>query len=442
MPTLWRTTLVNLQSEISNLTADTLVKITGFKLTLTSGNTDLYFDNFSVGTLQPANSLSFSYDTYNGQVDQAYIRAGAMAWVVYAYCVYMRLSQDFTPALALQGMINFLLTLQSTASDLTNGLFYEGYGSYRNPGYQFIPGFVPTVSTEHQIDLWFAFQRAANALPVAATNLAKIGAITSAQSSSLVATAGAASAAAASIDTNLMANLYIAPSGSTPGHFAQGVTGGTLDTSQALDASGHWAALWAHATGRDDVALQCAQFVYRTFLVANQTVALSNQSNSYNEAYQLATQFSGMKPYNDSPGGYSGSPMSVWQEGTWGMILMLLNLYSISGLASFFTSLGTTIDAVLATVIAGQANLLQATGNGSLLAYSLASRAIPYEFEVWPALAPTAWMWLVATNPSLLLTVAGLPQLLPYMYVPAGAEQSIDDKNGIELRGPDGDPLH
>ena len=94
--TIWRTTLLNLQSEISNLVTDTLVKITGFKLTLTAANTDLYFDNLSVGTLQPANSLSFSYDTYNGQVDQAYIRAGAMAWVVYAYCVYMRLSQDFS----------------------------------------------------------------------------------------------------------------------------------------------------------------------------------------------------------------------------------------------------------------------------------------------------------------------------------------------------------
>src|SRR5208283_5618057 len=149
-----------------------------------------------------------------------------------------------------------------------------------------------------QIDLWFAFQRAANALPVAATNLAKTGQITSAQASSLSATAGAAIAAAANIDTNLLANLYIAPSGSTPGHFAQGVTGSTLDTSQALDASGHWAALWAHATGRDDIALQCAEFVYQNFLLTHQTIALSSAANSYNEAYQLTTQFSGMKPYN------------------------------------------------------------------------------------------------------------------------------------------------
>ena len=214
----------------------------------------------------------------------------------------------------------------------------------------------------------------------------------------------------------------------------------TLDTSQALDASGHWAALWAHATNRDDIALQCAEFVYNTFLLNNQSVALSSQSKSYNETYQVDTPFCGMKTYNDSPGGYSGSPLSVWQEGTWGMILMLLNLYSISGLAGFFTSLDTTIDTVLTTLIAGQATLLQATGNGSLLAYSLASRAIPYEFEVWPALAPTAWMWLVATNPSLLLTVAGLPasSCCPICMYPGGgmlASNPLTTKNGSSSVG-------
>jgi hypothetical protein len=432
---VWRTTLVNVGSLVSSLAGDTLAAITGFKVTLTTSATDLYFDNLSVGTTQPANSLSFSYDTYNGQIDQAYIRAGAMAWVVYAYCVYMQMAQDFSPALSLQGMITFLLTLESTASDLTSGLFYLGYGRYLDPGYQYVPGIVPSVSTEHQIDLWFAFQRAAAVLPVAATTLAKTVAITSAQASSLNSTAAAASAAASSIDANLIANLYIAPSGSTPGHFAQGATGTTLDTSQALDASGHWAALWAHATGRDDIALQCAEFAYRNFLLSGQTIALSSASSSYNETYQVTTAFSGMKPYNDSTGGYSGSPLSVWQEGTWGMILMLLDLYSLSGLASFFTGLGTTIDAVLTALINGQASMLQATGNGSLLAYSLAARDLPYEFEVWPALAPTAWMWLVSTNPSLLLSVAGQPQLLPYMYVPAGAEQSIDDKNGSSSVG-------
>ena len=212
------------------VTGETLRKITGFKLTLTAANTDLYFDNLSVGTLQPARSLSFSYDTYNGQVDQAYIRAGAMAWVVYAYCVYMRLSQDFSPGAAAARDDQFPAHLAEQRADLTNGLFYEGYGSYQNPGYQFVPGMVPTVSTEHQIDLWFAFQRAASALPVAATNLTKTGQITSAQASSLSPPHGAASAAAASIDTNLI---------DEPLHCALGLDAGTLRPGRDRKHPGH-----------------------------------------------------------------------------------------------------------------------------------------------------------------------------------------------------------
>jgi len=431
----WRTTLADPGALISALTADTLASIKGFTLTLTGANTDLYFDNFTLGGLQPANSLSFSYDTYNGQVDQAYIRAGAMAWVVYSYCVYMRISQDFTSIFQLQGMINFLLTLQSSAADLTNGLFYLGYGKYQDPGYQYVPGVQLAVSTEHQVDLYFAFMRSASVLPIAAMFLQKTNQITADQASSLNSTAATITAAAATIWSNLFANLYIPPAGPTPGHFAQGATGNTLDTSEALDASGHWAALLAHANGRDDIALQCAQYVYQNFLLNNQQMALSEAANSYNATYQVSTPFSGMKPYSDSPGGYSGSPASVWQEGTWGMILMLLDLYDIPGLSSYFSGIGTTTDAVLAQLVSGQSTVLQATGNGSLLAYSLAARALPYEFDVWPALAPTAWMWMVATNPSLLLTVAGLPQLLPYLYIPAGAEQSIDDKNGSSSIG-------
>lgn len=59
------------------------------------------------------------------------------------------------------------------------------------------------------------------------------------------------------------------------------------------------------------------------------------------------------------------------------MILMLLELYSIAGLADFFAGLGTTLDAVLTALVNGQFAILQATGNGSLLAYSLAARGLP-----------------------------------------------------------------
>ena len=185
---LYRFHLINLAQLISTLAADTLSSITGFVVTLSAPG-DLYFDNFSAGNVQPTNSLAFSYDTYYGLVDQAYIRAGAMGWVCYAYCIYMQITQDFSPALYLQRMINFLLTLQSTASDLTNGLFYLGWGTYQNPGYQFVPGLMRRVSTEHQIDLYFAFMRSAATLPTAAIQLQKTNLITSTQAASLNATA-------------------------------------------------------------------------------------------------------------------------------------------------------------------------------------------------------------------------------------------------------------
>ncbi|MGH9356721.1 MAG: hypothetical protein ACRD10_11380, partial [Terriglobia bacterium] len=106
------TSLENLHSLVSSLTGDTLTSISRFKVTLNFAG-DMDFNTLTAGNLQPAGSLSFSYDVYNGNVDQAYIRTGAMAWVVYAYCMYMQQSQDYTPALYVHKMINFLETLKS-----------------------------------------------------------------------------------------------------------------------------------------------------------------------------------------------------------------------------------------------------------------------------------------------------------------------------------------
>ncbi len=429
----YRTNLINLAQLVSTLAGDTLTSITGFKITLTTAG-DLYFDNLSVGGLQPANSLSFSYDVYNGQIDQPYIRAGAMAWVCYAYSVYMAASQDFSPALYLQRMLNFLATLQSTAGDLTNGLFYEGYGLYTNPGYQFVPGLIKSVSTEHQVDLWFAFTRAAGVLPTAATQLLKLGQISSAQATSLAATASQSASLAGTLWTKLSANLYIAP-GAQPGHFAQGASSGGLDTSQALDASGCWAALLADANGRDDMAAQCLQFAYQNFYLTGQTIALSNAANTWNEAFQQLAPFSGFMPYSNSTGGYSNSPSSVWQEGTWGFILALLRLYNVSAVSSYFATAAGSIDNVLATLIASQSLIRSTTGNGSFLAYSQASRGLPYEFEVWPALAPTAWFWITSVNPALVLSAATNPQSLPYLTIPQGPSQSVNETDGMASVG-------
>ncbi|HEV2178560.1 MAG TPA: hypothetical protein VGW33_15345 [Terriglobia bacterium] len=425
----WRVNLLNLTSLVSSLVSGaTITSINSYKVTLNYLG-DFYLDNLSVGSLQPANSLSFSYDTYYGQIDQAYIRAGAMAWVCYAYAVYMAMSLDYSPALYLQRMLNFLLTLQSTANDLTNGLFYLGYGKYQDPGYQFLPGLQTAVSTEHQVDIYFAFKRAALVLPTAATQLLKSSAVSSAQAAALGSTATQVSSIADSVQTRVLANLYIAP-GADPGHFAQGVTGSTLDTSQALDASGAWSALLCHAVGRDDLAAQCAQFAYQKFYLTGQTIVLSNGTTSWNEAYTQQTPFSGFKPYNDSSGGYSGSPLSVWQEGTWGMILALLVLHDVPAVSAYFASVAGSIDNVLTALITDQRTVRSTTGDGSLLGYSLAARALPYEFEVWPMLSGTAWFWITAMNPSLLLSVATNPQTLPYLITPEGQSASAQELDG------------
>lgn len=432
----YRTQLLDLKSQISNLTGDTLTSITGFKLTLTAPG-DLYFDNFSVGGLQPANSLAFSYDVYNGQIDQAYIRTGSMAWVCYAYAVYMALSLDMTPALYLQRMVNYLLTLQSSASDLTKGLFYLGVGKYEDPGYQWVPSLQTSVSTEHQVDVYFAFMRSAGVLQTAAIQLLKTGTITRALSSSLQATAAQITVVAATVASETLANLYIPASGTVPGHFAQGASSAGLDTSEALDAGGTWAAILAYTVGATAQAEQSLEFVLSNFQLQNQQILESSAPNSYNRTYQQLTLFSGIKPYNDSPGGYSGSPASVWQEGTWGVVLALLVVYGDVNLASFLASQGTNFDDLLTTLINSQRTIRGATADGSLLGYSLAARGLPYEFEVWPMFAATAWMWLTSNSPDLLLTVSSSPQVLPYLTIPQGMSQTVNELDGRSSVGSD-----
>jgi hypothetical protein len=50
-------------------------------------------------------------------------------------------------------------------------------------------------------------------------------------------------------------------------------------------------------------------------------------------------------------------------------------------------------------------------------------------------LSPTAWMWIVAINPSLLLTVVSQPSMLPYLIIPAGQNQSVRDVDGASSVG-------
>jgi hypothetical protein len=436
---LYRTVLVDCYDLVQELAGDTLTSINSFQIQFTTAGS-MYFDNLSTGNAEPANSLAFSYDTYYALVDQAYVRSGAMGWVCYAYCIYMALTQDWTPAPYLYAMLTFLMTLQSSAADLTNGLFYLGWGQYKDPGYQFVPGMQWRVSTEHNVDLYFAFLRAAQVLPTAAIQLLKTGSITTAQAEEFDSMAQTCTAAAATIATQLVANIYIPAAGGVPGHFGQGAGGaGTppvgLDTSEALDCQ-YLGAMFAHEIGRDDIALQCLAFAQQTFYLTNQTIVHSSDPNSYNEAYQQLTPFNGHRVYQDSPGGYSGSPALVWEEGSWGVVAAVLKLYATPGLQA---AIGIDPDTLLSTLITSrrtvwltpQQSTPGAPGDiGSTLQVNVGDTPLPWEFQVWPCFAGTAWMWLVANALGFLCTSGNEAILLDNMKIPSGMGQSVTEEEG------------
>jgi hypothetical protein len=416
----------DLRELCADLAGDAWASTTGFKVVLTQAG-DLHLDNLSLGQLQPQGSLSFSYDVYNGLPDQVYIRTGAMAWVAYAYAFYMEATADPTPALYLEKMLGFLLTLESADADLRNGLLKGGYGRYLDPGYHFEPGLREWVSTEHNIDAWFAFRRAARVLPSAASELQKRGLITSAQATSLGATAATVSSKADNIQTKILSNLYIAPGGD-PGHFAQGVNAdGTLDTAVALDAAGSWAAIFCHEAGDDTKATECLKFIHQKLFLTNKTIVKSAQSADWNMAYDQLTPFDGFTVYG---AGYTDPPQAVWGEGTWGVIAALVRCQEVAAVQSYFTTAEGSLDQFLSRLIRSQKTVLNTTKNGSLLNYSLASRSLPYEFSVWAGLGSTAWMWLTAWNPTTLLASETSWEWRPYLKVPQGVHQSIRQLEG------------
>jgi hypothetical protein len=429
---MWRVFTQNLNSLIAQyVSSETLVSITSVQVTL-QGAGNLRLDNLSVGTPQPAGSLSFSYDVYNGQVDQAYIRSGSVAWVAYAYGIYMEGTGDYpNAALGLQSILNFLFSLQSTDADLRNNLITLGWGKYQDPGYQYIPGPIATVSTEHNIDCYFAFDKAARILPSAATSLLSRGLITPTQYSSLVATAQQAATVAAQISAALLAQIWVPANGSVKGHFAQGASSSGLDTSLALDCSGTWGALFCHEVGDDTKAVSCLEFIFENFFLANQQIVLSSQPDSYNETYQQLTPFDGFKTYADSGGGYSGSPASVWMEGTWGALAAYLRLSGNADLQAYFNGNYTGgLSAFLARLAQSMGIVGSTTGDG-VLSFSQGARPLPWEFSVRKTLASTAWFWITGTRNDVLLSSPSAALLgRPCLKVPQGVQQTIRQLDG------------
>jgi hypothetical protein len=432
LPDAWRVATLDLSELISDAVAgDTLISIKSFQITLASTGT-LSLDDFSVGAPQPAGSLSFSYDVYNGQVDLAYIRSGALAWVCYAYGICMERTGDFQhAALGLQSMLNFLFSIQSTAADARQNLIMLGWGKYVDPGYRYVPGQITSTSTEHNIDCYFAFDKASRVLPTAAQNLFDQGLITGDQFTSLRSTATTAGIKAAQVRDALLNQLWIPASGSVKGHFAQGASSSGLDTSLALDVSGTWAAMFCHEVGDDSKAVESLEFIYENFFLTNQQILESSNTDWYNETYEQLTPFDGFKPYADSTGGYSGSPPSVWMEGTWGGLAAYLRLSDNASLQSYFASnYAGGWEGFLARLVESMKIVASTTGDG-VLAYSVGARALPWEFTVRKTIAATAWFWITATRNDVMFTNTSAALLgRPFLKVPQGVEQSVQQLAG------------
>ncbi|HEX5410470.1 MAG TPA: hypothetical protein VFZ27_01260 [Terriglobia bacterium] len=429
----WRTYLADLNARIGQyLNGETVMSINSFTVELESPGY-LSLDDLSAGAPKPAGSLMDSYDVYNGQADQAVIRAGAMAWVAYAYGIYMERTGDYERAAAgLESMLNLLFFLQSTATDARQNLIAAGWGIYQDPGYQYVPGQISNVYTDDNFICWFAFEKAAKVLPAAAQTMVAGGLITPDESALLSAAASSASTKASQIQSAVLSQLWVPASGNVKGHFARGASSAGLDTSLALDSASSWAAMFCHEIGDDAKAVECLEFAYESFFLANQQIVTSAVANSYNQAYRQLTPFDGFKPYADSTGGYSGSPASVSTEGTLAVLASLLRLSDNTELETYFNANYTGgLPSLIGRLVDSIKVVASTSSSDGLLAYSLAARALPWELAVRKTISSTAWFWLTALrNDMLLATSSADLGRHPCLRVPQGVHQSIQQLQG------------
>ncbi|MSP90885.1 MAG: hypothetical protein EXR79_03630 [Myxococcales bacterium] len=166
----------------------------------------------------------FSFAVENdGFYNAAYVRTGAVAWVVYAFAKYQRYSGDRRFAEVLAAGVGWLLG----QIDPRTGLVRAGSGRWLGPD-RFDPDAVADfTATEHVLDAWFALRAAALADP---------------ELNRRYALDGAADRLAAAAE----ARLWLPATR----RYAQGAGATHTDTRSALDAAGTWAALYALAHGQ------------------------------------------------------------------------------------------------------------------------------------------------------------------------------------------------
>ena len=223
-----------------------------------------------------------------------YYRTGAEMWVAYAMLHFLKLFPSSGIAASVQTAVIRLLdahilnTLNVTPGDYREGAFQGGYGKYAPDYSSFDPTFViPWVSTEHNVDAYFAYKRAAD-----------MGLTT------LTATPYA------TIATNLGVKLTALADSTDKGFWyaagnraVQGIdTATTFDTAHALDC-GSWYAMAARKIGDIEKANKA--------LISCEPYRVTEADYGNARAYT---------PYLPAFG-YPSATSAAWIEGTAGVVL-------------------------------------------------------------------------------------------------------------------------
>ena len=182
-----------------------------------------------------------------------------------------------------------------STSGTTSGLYLGGYGDYSGPSNSFDGSVViPWASTEHNLDIWHAFVKAARVLGNNDVNYIQ---------------------KASTLNIAIVNKLY----STVENRFYQGVQPGDTDTADPLDVNS-WGAMQLYSSGQYDEAL----------LALDRLAAFKVTSGGV----------TGYAPFYDSAG-YPGAVPSVWFEGSYGAALAL---YQVGDYQTYRSLLSTLAD--------------------------------------------------------------------------------------------------
>jgi hypothetical protein len=283
-------------------------------------------------------SIELAFNTATGESAPIF-RSGTVAWVGLAASTYDLAFGSSRYLVMEQRSADYLLSLQADSGLIKGG-----------------PD-VTWVSTQHNLITYVFLSRLASEL----------------QSNGSTDAAAHYQAAAATISAAIDKNLLVSDSSGT--HFLEGLN----DPVQALDVQA-LGAMYLQGTGRPDLAAQVLAYAQTNFAIANRSVDLSADPDSYNLTYSAAGPFAGYRPYAGA-----GAPDVLWAEGSGEMRL------AEAALGQDTKTLDQSI-ANWAAITSGQ-------GQGPLQA-NRTYTGDGVQYHVWPASTAAAWTALADSSPA------------------------------------------